>query len=86
MTPFNITMAACALAGPAAFAQEVDWKKVDDAFGRSGAVAGDVHRYGFPRTAAAAGVGHGEITGRVETAGSDGSALNTVINLFGSIS
>ncbi len=31
-------------------AQEVDWKKVDDAFGRSAAVAGDVHRYNFPRT------------------------------------
>jgi Domain of Unknown Function (DUF1259) len=45
-------MAAGALAALAsgAFAQEVDWKKVDEAFGRSGAVNGDVHRYGFPRT------------------------------------
>jgi Domain of Unknown Function (DUF1259) len=34
----------------AARAQEIDWKKVDDAFGRSAAVAGDVHRYNFPRT------------------------------------
>src|SRR5215831_1894387 len=34
----------------AANAQEVDWKKVDEALGRSGAVAGDVHRYSFPRT------------------------------------
>jgi Domain of Unknown Function (DUF1259) len=35
----------------AACAQEVDWQKVDDAFGRkAAAVAGDVHRYGFPRT------------------------------------
>jgi hypothetical protein len=53
MKPFKLTMAACALAalaGSAAFAQEIDWKKVDEAFGRSGAVAGDVHRYGFPRT------------------------------------
>ena len=33
-----------------ASAQEVDWQKVDDAFGRKPAVAGDVHRYGFPRT------------------------------------
>jgi hypothetical protein len=34
-----------------AHAQEVDWKQVDAAFGRSPAtVAGDVHRYGFPRT------------------------------------
>jgi hypothetical protein len=37
-------------AATAAYAQEVDWKKVDDALGRSGAVSGDVHRYGFPRT------------------------------------
>src|SRR3977135_3730496 len=35
----------------AAQAQEIDWKKVDDALGRPGAVAGDVHRYGFPRSA-----------------------------------
>ena len=33
-----------------AMAQQVDWHKVDDAFGRKGTVAGDVHRYGFPRT------------------------------------
>ncbi|OLB72548.1 MAG: peptidase M23 [Alphaproteobacteria bacterium 13_2_20CM_2_64_7] len=31
-------------------AQEIDWKKVDEAIGRSAAVSGDVHRYGFPRT------------------------------------
>jgi len=52
MKRFTIT-AACAfaaLAGSAAFAQDIDWKKVDEAFGRSGAVAGDVHRYGFPRS------------------------------------
>jgi hypothetical protein len=48
--------AICALAtiGPAASAQEsgqaIDWKKVDEAIGRSAAVSGDVHRYGFPRT------------------------------------
>ena len=34
----------------AAGAQEVDWQKVDEAFGRKAAVvAGDVHRYGFAR-------------------------------------
>jgi hypothetical protein len=34
-----------------AHAQEIDWQKVDAAFGRKPAVvAGDVHRYGFPRT------------------------------------
>src|SRR5881392_1625798 len=34
----------------AATAQEIDWTKVDDAFGRKPGVSGDVHRYGFPRT------------------------------------
>jgi hypothetical protein len=44
--------AICAMAtiGTAASAQEIDWKKVDEAIGRSAAVSGDVHRYGFPRT------------------------------------
>jgi Domain of Unknown Function (DUF1259) len=43
---------AAALVGAGgAYAQEIDWKKVDEALGRSpAAVAGDVHRYGFPRT------------------------------------
>ena len=31
-------------------AQEIDWKNVDDALGRSAAVTGDVHRYGFARS------------------------------------
>jgi biotin operon repressor len=31
-------------------AQEIDWQKVDAAFGRKPMVAADVHRYGFPRT------------------------------------
>jgi hypothetical protein len=46
-------LAFCALAsiGSAANAQEIDWKKVDGAIGRSAAaVAGDVHRYAFPRS------------------------------------
>ena len=34
----------------AAGAQEIDWQKVDVAFGRKPAISGDVHRYGFPRT------------------------------------
>jgi len=33
-----------------AMAQEIAWQKVDDALGRKGAVSGDVHRYGFPRS------------------------------------
>jgi biotin operon repressor len=43
---------AAALVGAGgAHAQEIDWKKVDEALGRSpAAVAGDVHRYGFPRS------------------------------------
>jgi hypothetical protein len=46
-------LAICAVAtiGTAVQAQEIDWKKVDEAIGRSpAAVSGDVHRYGFPRT------------------------------------
>jgi hypothetical protein len=31
-------------------AQDVDWKKVDEALGRTATVSGDVHRYGFPRS------------------------------------
>jgi len=31
-------------------AQETDWQKIDAVLGRSAAVSGDVHRYGFPRT------------------------------------
>src|SRR6202140_377058 len=42
-------LAASATAG--AYAQDIDWQTVDDAIGRKPAVvAGDVHRYGFPRT------------------------------------
>jgi Domain of Unknown Function (DUF1259) len=33
-----------------AHAQAIDWAKVDGIFGRSAAVAGEIHRYGFPRT------------------------------------
>jgi biotin operon repressor len=49
-------LAICAVAtiGTAAGAQqggqEIDWKKVDEAIGRTAAVSGDVHRYGFPRS------------------------------------
>ena len=41
---------AAGMVSSAAAAQEIDWKKVDEAIGRSAAVGGDVHRYGFPRT------------------------------------
>jgi hypothetical protein len=33
-----------------ASAQNIDWSKVDEAFGRKATVSDDVHRYGFPRT------------------------------------
>ena len=39
-----------AIIGASASAQEIDWKKIDDALGRTAAVTGDVHRYGFPRS------------------------------------
>jgi len=45
-------LAICAMTtiGTAASAQDIDWKKVDEALGRTAAVTGDVHRYGFPRS------------------------------------
>ena len=46
---FAISILAASL-NTAARSQEVDWQKVDEAFGRRAAVSGDVHRYGFPRT------------------------------------
>src|SRR3984893_8915033 len=50
------TICALALCGASlamstlASAQEIDWKRVDEALGRTAAVSGDVHRYGFPRS------------------------------------
>ena len=42
--------AGTVLVSASASAQEIDWQKVDAAFGRKPAVSDDVHRYGFPRT------------------------------------
>ena len=42
--------AALVLAAVPASAQDIDWGKVDAAFGRKATVSGDVHRYGFPRS------------------------------------
>jgi hypothetical protein len=53
MRLLKTTMTICgfaAMLASGAIAQEIDWKKVDDALGRTAAVSGDVHRYGFPRT------------------------------------
>src|SRR5262245_55973435 len=44
------TCAVVTIGAGAARAQEIDWKRVDEAIGRSAAVSGDVHRYGFPRS------------------------------------
>jgi len=41
--------AALSMVG-AADAQGIDWAKIDGIFGRTGAVGGAVHRYGFPRS------------------------------------
>ena len=45
-----LAIAAMMSVSTAAQAQDIDWKKVDEALGRTAAVTGDVHRYGFPRT------------------------------------
>jgi biotin operon repressor len=43
---FALTLA---LAAPA-YSAEIDWTKVDAAFGKTSSVQGEIHRYGFPRT------------------------------------
>jgi len=45
-----LTLCAVVAGATAANAQDIDWQKVDAAMGRGAAVAGDVHRYGFPRS------------------------------------
>src|SRR5215510_3006941 len=51
MRALRLLAICAAVAGAtAANAQDIDWQKVDAAIGRGAAVAGDVHRYGFPRT------------------------------------
>jgi hypothetical protein len=45
-----LALALGATAASGAAAQTVDWKNVDEVLGRTAAVTGDVHRYGFPRT------------------------------------
>src|SRR3954453_24014955 len=48
--PTILAADAFALAAIPATAQQIDWGKVDAAFGRKAAVNGEVHRYGFPRS------------------------------------
>src|SRR5436305_11717207 len=45
-----LAMSVVAMICTPAVAQNIDWKRVDEAAGRSAAVTGDVHRYGFPRS------------------------------------
>jgi len=45
-----VTSIAALTITTAANAQEIDWKKVDTALGKTAAVSGEVHRYGFPRS------------------------------------
>src|SRR5437667_11292146 len=45
-----ITCGMALIIATAASAQEIDWKKVDAALGKTAAVSGEVHRYGLPRS------------------------------------
>src|SRR5436305_13912367 len=47
---FSTLVAGTALLSFSASAQQIDWDKVDTAFGRKAMVTADVHRYGFPRS------------------------------------
>jgi hypothetical protein len=48
---FLLICAFASMLGGSAIAQEIDWKKVDAAFARTGAaMPGDVHRYALPRS------------------------------------
>jgi hypothetical protein len=44
-----LALCLASLVSPA-HAQQIDWKKLDEAFGRTATVTEDVHRYGFPRS------------------------------------
>jgi hypothetical protein len=47
---FTLLFGGAVAMATTASAQDIDWQKVDEAFGRKAAVSMDVHRYGFPRT------------------------------------
>src|ERR1041385_705488 len=50
---FKLSLAALIVAASfttVATAEDIDWNKVDDTFGRKPVVTGDLHRYGFPRS------------------------------------
>src|SRR6202163_1514102 len=45
-----LALGAALLTSMPARAADIDWKKVDAALGKTAAVSGEVHRYGFPRS------------------------------------
>src|SRR6187200_492099 len=45
-----VVLTAACIGGANAQDRDIDWKKVDETLGRTAAVSGDVHRYGFPRS------------------------------------
>jgi Domain of Unknown Function (DUF1259) len=47
---FTLLFGGAVAMATTASGQDIDWQKVDEAFGRKAAVSMDVHRYGFPRT------------------------------------
>ena len=50
-TAYAIAIAGSLLAGAPALAADIDWTKVDQAFGKKGAdQPGDIHKYGLPRS------------------------------------
>jgi hypothetical protein len=49
--PFSILLLGAILAFTGgAYAQNIDWEKVDATLGHKALVSSDVHRYGFPRS------------------------------------
>ena len=46
-----VVASLAAIPATAAFAQQIDWARIDEAAGgKAAAISGDVHRYSFPRT------------------------------------
>jgi hypothetical protein len=48
--PSLLALAAATVFPAFANAEDIDWKKVDAALGKTAAVTGEVHRYGLPRS------------------------------------
>jgi Domain of Unknown Function (DUF1259) len=50
MRAIQILTACGVVVSTSAAANGIDWAKIDTTFGRTAGVAGEIHRYGFPRT------------------------------------